>query len=311
MSNRRRTAFTLVELLVVIAIIGILIGLLLPAVQMAREAARRSQCSNNLKQLMLCFHMHNDTKGGFPPCRVTTTNQQHGWMVELLPYMEQSAAAAAYNFNLNFYAAGNQGVVDKRLPVATCPSTPSGDREIPLGLGATMYGTNGWAGDYFVNHLLNGTSAQSSGLACGTTAVPCRPVLFVQNNEENTIHPIRLISDGMSNTILVVEQCDRSNYWINGYMQQDNSAMTNVNWWGAWASYQHFTYQGYTADGSALGAVCSMNCSNSQGVYAFHVQGSNVARCDGSVSFINQQIPVALLMGMLTRDGGEPDSVTN
>jgi prepilin-type N-terminal cleavage/methylation domain-containing protein/prepilin-type processing-associated H-X9-DG protein len=312
MRLRHRHGFTLVELLVVIAIIGILIGLLLPAVQMAREAARRSQCSNNLKQLMIAFHLHNDTKGGFPPCRVTTANQQHGWMVELLPFIEGSTMASAYNFNLNFFDVGNQGVVDQQLPVATCPSTPTGVREIPLGQGKTMYGTNGYAGDYFVTHLLKDKTAQAAGLDCYNIPTnPCKPVLFVQNNEENTIHPIRLITDGMSNTVLILEQCDRSNYWIGNNMQQDNSLLTNVNWWGAWASYQHFTYQGYNADASDLGTACAINCSNSQGIYSFHIQGSNIAYCDGSVRFVNQTIPIAQLMGMMTRDGAEPVSVPN
>lgn len=311
MSTTRRGAwsrgFTLVELLVVIAIIGTLIGLLLPAVQAAREAARRSQCLNNMKQILLAFHNHSNSKGGFPPCRITTTGQQHGWMVDLLPFLENGNAASIYNYQLNFFDAGNQAIVDTLLPVAICPTTPSPDREMDLGQTATkLYGTKGYGGDYFVTHLLNATSAQSAGLNCGTTANPCRPVLFVQNNEENTIHPLNLITDGLSNTVLVVEQADRSNYWILTSLQASNAALTNVNWWGAWASYQHFTYQGYTADGKSVGTTCSMNCSNSQGIYSFHQQGSNVAFCDGSVRFVNQQIPVATLMSLMTRDGGEP-----
>ena len=309
--NDRRRAFTLVELLVVIAIIGLLIAILLPAVQAAREAARRSQCLNNMKQIMLAFQNHHDSYGGFPPCRTTPTNQQHGWMVNLLPFYEGGNQYAAYNLNKNFFDAANQPVVDAPLSLSMCPSTPSSDREIPLGLGSTMYGTNGFAGDYFVCHLLSSGSANANGLTCGSA---CRTVLWVQGSptEENQLHPLNKVTDGTSNTALVVEQADRSNYWILNVKQPTNTALTNVNWWGAWASYQHFTYQGYGADGSStVYTGCSINCSNSQGVYGFHPGGANVSFVDGSVRFVNQSIPVGMMMSYLTRDGGEVIASTN
>lgn len=241
-TNRVR-GFTLVELLVVIAIIGVLISLLLPAIQSARESGRRTQCSNNMKQLMLAFLNHNTAMKGLPPCRTTTTGMQHGWMVNLLPYFEEKGLSANYRFDLNFFDADNQGVVDTTMKIAQCPSTPNDSREIPLGLGTTMYGTNGYAGDYFVTHLLNTTSANAAGFACAPACASAdiKPVLFAQNGEENQLHPMRKITDGTSHTILIHEQAGRSDYWIQGAKQASNSALTNVNWWGAWASYQHFT----------------------------------------------------------------------
>src|SRR5438105_83839 len=93
-----RSAFTLVELLVVIAIIGVLVALLLPAVQMAREAARRTQCSNHLKQLGLAAQNFNDTKGALPPARLGNNGNWLTWAVVMLPYVEQQ----------NFYQLWNE-----------------------------------------------------------------------------------------------------------------------------------------------------------------------------------------------------------
>ncbi|GIW92533.1 MAG: hypothetical protein KatS3mg110_0574 [Pirellulaceae bacterium] len=101
----RRKGFTLVELLVVIAIIGILVSLLLPAVQAAREASRRMACSNNLKQLALAVHNYHDTYKVFPPGGITpgpccSTPSAGTWTLFILPFLEQQTVADQYNFNL-------------------------------------------------------------------------------------------------------------------------------------------------------------------------------------------------------------------
>src|SRR5262245_23894747 len=134
MSSRRR-GFTLIELLVVIAIIGVLVSLLLPAVQKVREAAARTQCANNLRQLGLAVHNFESGRGVLPPGRVdtfdgitvpqlgvTAANVSHGPGTFLLPYIEQDNLYRQYNFSLNWLDPANQPVVTTPLKVWLCPS---------------------------------------------------------------------------------------------------------------------------------------------------------------------------------------------
>ena len=132
LSERKLRGFTLIELLVVIAIIAILVALLLPAVQQAREAARRTQCKNNLKQLGLALHNYESTYGMFPPSRITLSNPtfQISWNTMILPYIEQDNAYRQYNTNLSWFNAVNDPVTTIQLPAFVCPSTP-GSRPLP------------------------------------------------------------------------------------------------------------------------------------------------------------------------------------
>ena len=145
--RRRRhpnSAFTLVELLVVIAIIGILVGLLLPAVQAAREAARRCQCMNNESQLILALHNHEFSYERFPagsinptgPIRSEEIGQHISWVVQALPYMEQTATFRSINQAEGAYAIGNSRARSQLMPSIRCPSIRF---PITNGVGHTSY----------------------------------------------------------------------------------------------------------------------------------------------------------------------------
>ncbi len=127
----KRAGFTLIELLVVIAIIGVLIALLLPAVQKVREAANRAKCTNNLKQWTLAMHLHHDGHGTLPYAK--KNNPRTTWVVQLWPYIEQDNLYRQYDFRVGFWEPPNclayatDGPVARPVPIYLCPS----DRGIP------------------------------------------------------------------------------------------------------------------------------------------------------------------------------------
>jgi prepilin-type N-terminal cleavage/methylation domain-containing protein/prepilin-type processing-associated H-X9-DG protein len=163
--SRRRSGFTLIELLVVIAIIGVLVSLLLPAVQSAREAARRVQCTNNLKQLGLAVHNYEGTNGVLPPALTirgsgTTVSWFGGWSVHgrVLPFLEQNNTFNSINFNVSYSHPDNTTVSGLTVSAFICPSEPK-TQPVPhsFGLaGVTNYGWN--MGDWYVWGGFNGAA---------------------------------------------------------------------------------------------------------------------------------------------------------
>ena len=196
MTNHRRSGFTLIELLVVIAIIATLIALLLPAVQAAREAARRVQCNNNLKQIGLGLHNYESVAGAFPPSNILAgTNNTVTWNggfsvhTRILPLMEQGVAFSALNFNLNHISWENSTVVASQMLFFLCPSDVNGAQRtpfppftgIPGSVYPTSYGFN--AGDWFCWNGFNG---------------PDNRQVFQPNRSRR----IAEFTDGTSNTVI-------------------------------------------------------------------------------------------------------------
>lgn len=299
MKPSRHQGFTLIELLVVIAIIATLVALLLPAVQQAREAARRSQCSNNLKQVALAFHNYADVYGGIPNRQSFTTavSSGYGWGVRILPFIEQSALYDSFNFNKNFCDIENKAVTMTPISVFMCPTSPDGPREMEIALSSAATATSmGIAGDYVVSHQISFTGT-------GVTCTNCRPA---PPQAAGGLTPLREITDGMSNTILHFEQAGRPYFYVGRERQITNASLTNPRWWGCWASYQSVTAQGSNASiPPGAGSTYTMNRTNSQGVYSFHRGGAMFSLCDGSVRFISENANLATLLAMFTCNGGE------
>lgn len=194
---KRRQGFTLIELLVVIAIIAILIALLLPAVQQAREAARRSTCKNNLKQIGLALHNYHDTFRTFPPATVrrkgATTEWETSmisWQARILPYMDQGPLFNKIDWNAE---PGNSGTANTEarkheMPAYRCPSDPGNRGKT----GQTSYGPT--------NYVTS--TADSGGYAAGggTYQNNGRSVMFLNSKTQ-----LRDIEDGSSNTMFVAE----------------------------------------------------------------------------------------------------------
>lgn len=306
MTRKDRNAFTLVEMLVVIAIIGVLVALMLPAAQQAREAARRGQCQNNLKQLGLAFHNFVDAHRGFPGSR-TMSPVMRGWVVDLLPFIEGEPLRKAYHFDQHFYAAANQPVVSTPLAVVQCPSSPEQNRLVPLTVGGVTYGSAA-AGDYYVRHR------GVRGFDGATKSVP----LTTAPGSATAICPLSRITDGLSQTILVDEIAMKPQNWILGVRQADSTGDLFSGATGpAWAYCLSMPPAVYSADGlTAWGVVgtgtateaeypCAVNCNNSAGVYAFHPAGANSLFCDGSVHFFSTRLSSTIYLSLVSCDGNE------
>jgi prepilin-type processing-associated H-X9-DG protein len=114
------------------------------------------------------------------------------------------------------------------------------------------------------------------------------------------------VTDGTSNTLLITEQAGRPDYYVLGQKQPDSTSQpTNKKFWGTWASYQVFAVQAFNANGTTQGGPCTINCNNSQGVYAFHSGGAVAVFADGSVRFLRQNLDPNTLFGIVTINGGE------
>ncbi len=293
-----KRAFTLVELLVVIAIIGILVALLLPAIQVAREAARRSQCKNNLHQLGIATLNFESAKGGLPPRRHTTVPYQ-GWAPYLLPYIEELALAGSYDLNQNFYAPVNQPLVNVRLPVMVCPTAPA-DRYINIiDQSNVPTGAIGAAGDYFAPNSVDAYWWPDPQKTAAADTLKCTALT------DNKIQRASTITDGLSKTLLYAEFAGRPDHWILGQQQPTNAALQWPNWWGPWASYNSSIFKTWSGDGITPGGPCTINCNNNWGIYAFHTSGAYIALCDGSVQFLGTDLDREIFADLVTKAGGE------
>jgi prepilin-type N-terminal cleavage/methylation domain-containing protein/prepilin-type processing-associated H-X9-DG protein len=301
-SGKVREGFTLVELLVVIAIIGTLVGLLLPAIQKSRETAHRLACQNNLKQIGQATMNFENANGALPP-RCRTSVPYRGWGPMLLPYMEETSLAKLYNYNLDFWDAGNASAVAMPVAIFSCPSARWGrtvaiitDDDAPVPGIAT--GSIGAIGDYFAPNSVDAFWLPPDKYALASDELES-PAMAVDRRR-----PLREITDGTSRTLLVSELAGRPEHWILGRLA-DSSTLRFPNWWGPWASYNSCIYKTWSDDGQTPGGFCTINCNNSWGIYAFHIGGANALFVDGSVHFLAVGLDRDIFAALVTRAGGE------
>ena len=317
--------FTLVELLVVITIIGILIALLLPAVQAAREAARRSQCTNNLKQISLAMHNYENTHGSFPlgsyNLRETWPSSGSNWRALILPFIEQRTVYDQLKFSndpaIHFMAGGAAGAnalngndVLKMLIVNAyqCPSSTIKPFEI-----APVSNNNGialnihYVGNQGAARPIPGPNPNAGTFDCGH-GWSCENGLLVPNE----VFKMRDATDGTSNTIIVSEQ--------SGLV---NGVNITANYYGGWYGSRHprTVLSGNCGDLWQTGTSCVRFPPNSNIVQtganermyrnnttwnSMHPGGINIGLADGSVRFISDTIDFVTLKQLACRYDGVP-----
>jgi prepilin-type N-terminal cleavage/methylation domain-containing protein len=334
----RSRGFTLIELLVVIAIIAVLIALLLPAVQQAREAARRSQCKNNLKQLTLALHNYESSHGTFPMSRITITNSVNAWSAMVLPYYDQAPLYNQWNFNQSWNHSGNVVLAATKISVWQCPSTP-GTEAVPAtqthdtardlanaktftwpagGLGAADYGTTNEVRRSFY---------EANGFPLPVGIQRGQPTGMARD----AITRIRDFTDGMSNTLMIGETAGRPRRYKTAYQKCGGECTDTVSssrgalgdfvldGWG-WADIDTVSrsINGSAADGTNANSTgssspfatvifgrCVFNCQNRTDFYSWHTGGVHSSMADGSVRFLSQNLDAGVVIGLATRASGE------
>src|SRR5262245_29026277 len=313
-----RGAFTLIELLVVIAIIAILIGLLLPAVQMAREAARRMSCANNLKQVALAAHNFHDSKGRFPtgvrlPVDVGgVPSMGTNLWVQLLPFFEQRNLYERWDYvdNRNNVSPGKAATQAQVIKILICPSDALPERVVQLSSALTPT----WAWGFYGMSSYGGNAGRRSVQTGGPPNFPLLTRDGIFTFDSNT--RLADLTDGPSNTLLIGE---RYHHDVEFAVRQPivwpgSSPLTT---WGRW---------GYVANAGASGnitlstpvrinfrvpangdlsAVENRVCAFGSG----HPGGANFAFADGSVRFVHDTIRLTTLQALSTRAGGEADNI--
>ena len=304
-SNHRRShAFTLVELLVGVAIIGMLMSLLLPAVQSAREAARRIQCQNNLRQTGLTLLNFESVYRVFPasgwtkpgPCN--PTGSYLSWRTSTLPFVEQSNITTQYDTIKNWWDAQNLAVGQYAVPTFLCPSTPIQPRVTNVSAKpprpALILATGIAATDY---EAIMGVRPQID------------PSTYDAQNRFSVMHrdsrtKFAQITDGSSNTIMVSETAARPAVFRRGKARTELANDQGISWIDSESAY---TLDGASADGSlegcgiAAGCTSAMNARNDNEPYSFHLGGIQALFADGHIAFESESVALSIFAAKITR----------
>jgi len=305
-----RCGFTLVELLVVIAIIGVLVALLLPAIQAARESSRRMDCANNLKQIATGLQNYAGANRGYLPAAWRSDRKfppyadklgiglrrwdEFSWRATLLPFVEEKNVFDQLDFSRSSMDPVNRKAASTPLNIYLCASTPESPRyATTVGMsGGEITGVQAGLGDYScVRRVIK--NGDLAGAFHGTEA------FFGFGPAAHKGGRLVQIRDGLSHTVFIVESAGREHLYQNGIKTGPQTSALNL--WSAEAV-------GVVGDGSIdagdLGSSESgINGQNWAGVYSFHPVGANVALADGSVRFLAEETSPDALTALLTRDG--------
>ena len=320
LAGKPRRGFTLIELLVVIAIIAVLIALLLPAVQQAREAARRTQCKNNLKQIGLALHNYHDIYNRLP---ITQYDSQPTgdyltltcWTRAILPQIDLATITTSWNDQQNFSVGTNATL--NRTPIAAykCPSSPApiiGDWTSAGGtLDPQLYTPS--APNHYVGGICEYSCVANSQITPDTVTPLYSGVGMM--NYSTTANPAEVskrlsdITDGLTNTMMLGEVCGGADNYTPKRQKDGTSQKLRFH---NWAGQNRISFRDYKSDGTMSTATldpCLVNCFGGAGgsnLFSWHTGGAQIALGDGSVRFLSENVDFATTCRLVTCQDGVP-----
>jgi len=282
--QRKGSGFTLVELLVVIAIIGVLIAMLLPAINAARESGRRTACANNMKQTGLAMIAYTETYGFYPPPCIDTPST--GTFIFIFPFCEFNQIYKQYNLRYDWNSTQNTQAVQTNVPMLVCPSAPSNRNFI------SDYGICTEMQSNIYDQLIQNKNILPRSSYYGIIAPPASGVSTPQK-----------CTDGLSHTMMLFEDGGRPLSYIGGVRQ--SGTITGSQW------ADHDAY--FAINDILCGNNDSViNCTNNNEIYSFHNGGCNFVYGDGAVRFSPQTMNIDTFLSLFTRAAGDnvngPDS---
>lgn len=330
MGKYQRAGFTLVELLVVIAIIGILVAMLLPAVQSAREAARRTDCKSNMKNLALAAINFESAHGKFPPAAQNRTGSawrqstppplsRHNGISFMLPYLEQGNTYNAidydWDWNDNSHSDNELNTKQNLGGVLLCKSAPSGRERFHVTDYVPMNridldpsrsaphpedAPGGLVKQLIQSDVIDNYGGARDGERVWDGVLQVSTVKMSGSNvsaaDRRKVRPSKIV-DGLSNTFLLFESAGSPDFYVLGEPRGVDSGFDTEFRWASQRTVMELQYY--------CGTQQLINCSNRSRIYSFHNQGCNIAYADGSVHFHTDDIDPQTFVSLFTIAGGE------
>lgn len=344
----RRAGFSLIELLVVIAIIAALVALLVPAVQKAREAAARSTCQNNLRQLGIALHNFESARRCFPPAgeflydagggSLKATQNLQSPITLLLPYIEMESVYEGYNLTKRYNdpaAPGNQAAAKTVITMLLCQNNPLQDLRTGGTTDSSGYGVSDYAPCPYTNldpatsNTSNPGSSGSAHLAASALMSSKIPVKSYSgsggttNNDhiDNTVYydplmgapTVGAIKDGLSNCLAFYEDVGRNETWSASRYLDPTTSSPRSSWRWAEPDNASGISKGVNANKTPFGgpSTCpwsNHDCGPNNEMFSFHTGGANALFMDGHVLFVREEIAPVALRALVTRAGGPSES---
>ncbi len=335
-AERRQSGFTLVELITILAVVSVLLGLLLPAVQGARSAARRTHCTSNMRQLGNAVHFYLEQNDCFPPSytdyvyythgkdsHVVTHHIKHNIFAFLLPYFEEQGIAEKYDFSKNWQNADNKEARQTRIPFLLCPDAP-GNHYCRSAPSASDY-IEFFVSDFAACEAIRISQAKLQGIGVAARPRPKKYIFgllqpqrfdagFLSDSEladmrhvawakGEPIIRISSVGDGLSQTFLLFECGGRPKKFEYGKKPGDPNVTPKEPMSGAeWADPDSEMW----IDGSCGYLDRQLfNCSNKNELFSFHIRGSNFLYADGSVRFLTESIAPEVFVSFFTPNDGD------